>query len=651
MTVRMQAAYEIALASAREASEAARRTRERRCDDAIASMVTALAASEGGAVITVGGLSSVPAATPTSVDALSAAHRALLEFCAAFVSADSAAAGIAPSPGSPAMTVAAFAAASSRESFAAVESVFPRSALASLRGASADALGAHASDVARLALGVRLFNFAKGRGGTGLEDVPSRGASEARLLLGDVSRTLTGALAAANAYVDVWAAVASPAAHDRVAPSVTALGDAPAGWPVELANRRAFAVLAAAVAEDVRAAEEAAREASESWTAAVRSLDAAVGGASRAPKEVVYPLFADAASVWLRAAETRSATRAAATLWAAVSPSAPHQVGTLPAPVAALAAVSLGADARAAASSSLPIRVLTRAATEVAGRSVAIGSPEAAALLSVPLALQGFCPVSLVSPPPGVPVSAPVGALVVGDATHGILLWSPTEGAAPIPFLCASAAAASAFLSAPSTYIHAVRAAALAAPELVHLLQLATLEPPFGLHEASLRHLAQCAGDLAVAAAASAAATATATSATASPVGWLPPEAPAPAPTRTNKNGVAVADAGVATPVHFVDRHIDPSYTFSEWTLRRQALALANVRRCVTHSAQTDGSHFRRDNDSQVYLPRETGMQTNTDVGVSTDRVPIQIVQVRGAREPFVEAAAARVAKGLSALE
>jgi hypothetical protein len=116
------------------------------------------------------------------------------------------------------------------------------------------------------------------------------------------------------------------------------------------------------------------------------------------------------------------------------------------------------------------------------------------------------------------------------------------------------------------------------------------------------------------------------------------------------RRGVAVADAAVATPLHFVERHIDRKYEFSEWALRRRAVQLANLRQCATHGAQTDNSHFRRDNDTQVYLPRVAETQTLHAVATNTERTVSYVSGVRGVPEPFVEAAARNRAVGKSAL-
>ncbi|CAN0584187.1 unnamed protein product, partial [Ectocarpus sp. 12 AP-2014] len=52
-------------------------------------------------------------------------------------------------------------------------------------------------------------------------------------------------------------------------------------------------------------------------------------------------------------------------------------------------------------------------------------------------------------------------------------------------------------------------------------------------------------------------------------------------------------EAGTDTPVHFIEKRIDPKYHWNEWVLRRRALQVANLRNCITKSQQTDDSHFR----------------------------------------------------------
>jgi hypothetical protein len=51
-----------------------------------------------------------------------------------------------------------------------------------------------------------------------------------------------------------------------------------------------------------------------------------------------------------------------------------------------------------------------------------------------------------------------------------------------------------------------------------------------------------------------------------------------------------------------------------------RALQLANLRKCVTTAQQTDESHFRRENTTQVWPPRAKETQTTTSSGTNPPR-------------------------------
>jgi len=92
-----------------------------------------------------------------------------------------------------------------------------------------------------------------------------------------------------------------------------------------------------------------------------------------------------------------------------------------------------------------------------------------------------------------------------------------------------------------------------------------------------------------------------------------------------------MVDAGTETPTHFVERYIDVNYHWNEWELRRRALKISKLKKCLTTSQQTDESHFRRDNDSQVYLPRIKGTQTKREKGTNPPTKTSYIAGLRGA--------------------
>lgn len=78
-----------------------------------------------------------------------------------------------------------------------------------------------------------------------------------------------------------------------------------------------------------------------------------------------------------------------------------------------------------------------------------------------------------------------------------------------------------------------------------------------------------------------------------------------------------MVDKGVTCPTHFVEKHIEPNYHWNEWDLRKKALQMANIRRKVTVSTQTELSNFRIDNETQVWLPKDN--ETNTGINASTN--------------------------------
>lgn len=45
-----------------------------------------------------------------------------------------------------------------------------------------------------------------------------------------------------------------------------------------------------------------------------------------------------------------------------------------------------------------------------------------------------------------------------------------------------------------------------------------------------------------------------------------------------------MVDKGTETPIHFIDKNIEPNYHWNEWDLRKKALQMANIRKKVTVS-------------------------------------------------------------------
>ncbi|NXY00771.1 CF206 protein, partial [Pteruthius melanotis] len=93
-------------------------------------------------------------------------------------------------------------------------------------------------------------------------------------------------------------------------------------------------------------------------------------------------------------------------------------------------------------------------------------------------------------------------------------------------------------------------------------------------------------------------------------------------------------DSSTQTDTHILPPTIVRSYEWNEWELRRKAIKLANLRRKLTHGMQTDLSHMRRENFTQVYLPKDVGTQTKRDNSSNVPKPQIFLKGLRGGSSP-----------------
>ena len=93
-------------------------------------------------------------------------------------------------------------------------------------------------------------------------------------------------------------------------------------------------------------------------------------------------------------------------------------------------------------------------------------------------------------------------------------------------------------------------------------------------------------------------------------------------------------DSGCQTDTHFNDGYIDKEYHWNEWELRRKAIRLSNLTHKVTHSSQTSQSHFKRDSETQVYLPKSNVTQTKRDNWTTLPNPTVYYAGLRGVRGP-----------------
>ncbi|KAL0129841.1 hypothetical protein PUN28_001831 [Cardiocondyla obscurior] len=92
-------------------------------------------------------------------------------------------------------------------------------------------------------------------------------------------------------------------------------------------------------------------------------------------------------------------------------------------------------------------------------------------------------------------------------------------------------------------------------------------------------------------------------------------------------------DQKVQTDVHILPPYIDKDYTSSIWELKRRALRLADLSRCVTRSTQTFNSHFRYGVYAQAASPQDKEVQTRRDNCTNTKKLMTFITGLRGKRD------------------
>ncbi|XP_008493606.2 cilia- and flagella-associated protein 206 [Calypte anna] len=96
----------------------------------------------------------------------------------------------------------------------------------------------------------------------------------------------------------------------------------------------------------------------------------------------------------------------------------------------------------------------------------------------------------------------------------------------------------------------------------------------------------------------------------------------------------AKCDCSTQTDTHILPPRIVASYEWNEWEMRRKAIKLANLRCKLTHAMQTDHSHMRRENCTQVYLPKDVSTQTKRDNSSNVPRPQIFLQGLRGESSP-----------------
>jgi len=390
-------------------------------------------------------------------------------------------------------------------------------------------------------------------------------------------------------------------------------------WKDELSNRRQYLSYLQSLFEDVSKCGGKVVSLRNSYLAELDDLASLVGGRNSVPKEHVYPKIDKIARLWTSISnELDVLTSRESTLndladfkgsyTATLNPSsqilslardAPN-LSTEEEAEAARAAVAVveGVGSAAAEEKSeekeeteekkeeMPKGQVPADLLPPQSRPVLLSVDSTPEFMQLPLEYQGFCCWTITNRG---------GLLLPGKPGLGVIQYSDAF------YVFAHEVALQAFLDDPVKYCNGVKDTAMKSPELIHLLRLQKEFPNTAIAklmggEAGQKTRVVDEGGI--------------------PLGFDAPK--------------EKKDQSTETPTHFVEKNIDPSYEWNSWGLRRRALQTANLRKCKTTSQQTDNSHMRRENDSQVYLPKTSSTMTKTSTGTCTNKEITYVGGLRG---------------------
>jgi hypothetical protein len=450
-----------------------------------------------------------------------------------------------------------------REVAAALESVFPRVGLRSFVALTGSEKSAQLQELAGIVLGIRLFNGHQSKGGTGLVSVEEAvGRLKLTELLEQLQKEVEEVGDICKAHADaVMAAKGKKGGWEKP----------PTDEEMERLRNdvlflRQYLCYLLNLQEDLSSSVERLQRDRKTLAEDLVDITALVGGRVSVPKEQVYPRFDGLARSYRAAWQEVRALEARAKLLGVLGGLRQQYFPLLsgPAQAALKDLAAKGVTPVLDDENEEPVdldAIPGPGGQEGADVAVRLTVDNAANFLQLELDFQGFCIHTLVSQG---------GLLLPGDPALGVVRYAGRY------CVFATERALQDFCAEPDKYFGSVREVCYKHPELIHLLRIHEDFPKSSL----LAIIQQTAGSQAV----------------------------------------SQADAGTETVLHPVESNIDKSYEWNEWALRREALHMADIRQKSTSATQTANSHMRRENETQVYLPKEVATNTAVNRGTNPPR-------------------------------
>ena len=411
-------------------------------------------------------------------------------------------------------------------------------------------------ELSNIVIGIRLFNRDIGKGGVGLESFLDIINHPARSLLQDLNDEVAEIMEQSDKYTMFF----------------NVLMDLPnAGTPEqvdyfkqELTYKRQYLIYILELKSDVQISEQNIENLQQKYQAEIPKPTNLIGTKSSIPEDQVYPKFDQLGQIYSQLLEEKNLSILRKELFAVLLEYKMLMTSRLPEPLVR-EAKHLYME-KANNQRMIEEHIAQNMDSQVVGNKIIRLMPNSTPdFMHIPLDFLGFCLVNIVEE----------GLLMPGKPNLGVFKYNEKY------CVFADQDQIDKFIQDPDKYLMSVVEQCRRMPELIHLLKMQDHFP-----DASLAALLQ------------------------GKDGMHP---------LFSISAPLMVDKGVETPVHFIEKNIEPNYHWNEWDLRKKALQMANIRKKVTVSAQTELSNFRIDNSTQVWLPKENA--TNTGINVSTNTV------------------------------
>ncbi|CAJ1398937.1 unnamed protein product [Effrenium voratum] len=459
-----------------------------------------------------------------------------------------------------------------REVAAALESVFPRVGLRSFVALTGAEKAAQLQELTGIVLGIRLFNMHQKKGGAGLPPVDAKPENDQ--LLQQLTKESEEVSELCQDFADLLVTYSMRSKTESIDEKEVQR------WQCDLLYHRQYLCYLLNLQEDVAQSLEKLRKGQAQLKEELMDLDALVGGRVSVPKEQVYPRFDALARCYRSAWREVQLLEARTKLHSVLKELRQRYFPAITQSGKALLSKSGRREGEPLLDENRedPVDLDSIPGPEAQDPSTAVRLTveNYEGFLNLALDFQGFCVQTLVSRK---------GLLVPGNPALGVVRYAGRY------CVFATERAMAEFCSEPDRFFAGVREACYKQPELIHLLRVHEDFPRSSL-QAILEMMA-------------------------------------------GQQSVMLADVASETPLHFQDSYIDKSYEWNEWRLRQDALHVADIRRKTTSTTQTALSHLRRENETQVYLPKEAATNTTASRGTNPPRLKKYFTGLRGEPRPM----------------